>query len=86
MAGIIVTAPAEAQTELLEQAKKGSSREELREAIKAQTASVHQAKIRQVARALGSARWVGQLDTRQQKALDRWLEQMPETLKEALKP
>lgn len=89
VAGVIVTAPTEAQTELLEQAKKGSSREELREAIKAlkaQTASVHQARIRQVVRALGSARWVGQLDTRQQKALDRWLEQMPETLKEALKP
>ena len=89
VAGVIVTAPPEAQADLLEQAQGGSSREELRQAIKAlkaQTASAHQVRIRQVARALGSTRWFGQLDARQQKALDRWLEQMPETLKETLKP
>lgn len=87
VAGVIVTAPSEAQAELLEQAKNGSSREDLRQTIKglkAQPTPVHQVRIRQVARVLGSARWVRQLDARQQKALDRWLQQMPETLKEAL--
>ncbi len=89
VAGVIVTAPPDAQGALLEQAQQGASREELRQAIKAldtQTASIQQARVRQVARALSSTRWIGQLDVRQQKALDRWLEQMPETLKETLKP
>ena len=88
VAGVIVTAPPDAQGALLEQARQGASREELRQAIKAldtQTASIQQARVRQVARALSSTRWMGQLDVRQQKALDRWLEQMPETLKETLK-
>ena len=89
VAGVIVTAPTEAQADLLEHAKKGASREELRQAIntlKNQPASTSQVRIRQVARALNSSRWIGQLDSRQKKALDRWLEQMPETLKETLKP
>lgn len=89
VAGVIVTAPPQAQPGLLEQAKGGASREELRQAIKAlktQTTSPHQVRIGQVARALGSRRWIERLDVRQQKALDRWLEQMPETLKETLKP
>lgn len=88
VAGVIVTAPPDAQAELLERAKNGSSREELRQAIKAlktQTVSAHQARVSQVARALSSSRWVGQLDVSQQKALDRWLKQMPETLKQTLK-
>lgn len=89
VAGVIVTAPPEAQAGLLAQAKNGSSRENLRHAIKdlnPQPAPTHHVRVQQVARALGSTRWVEQLDSKQQKALDRWLEQMPELLKAALKP
>lgn len=89
VAGVIVTAPPESQAGLLEQAKDGSSREDLRHAVKglkSQPTSAHHVRVQQVARALGSARWVEQLDSKQQKALDRWLEQMPELLKSALKP
>lgn len=87
LAGVIVTAPSEMQAKLMKLAQAGASREDLRKKIKeAQVKLAPASRIERsrVASALLSEAWFNRLDTKRQQALQRWLEQMPDSLKEAL--
>lgn len=89
LAGVIVTAPADHQAQLLEQARQGASREELRAMVKALQVDTRPQRARQakaIARMLASSRWVEGLNPEEQKALDRWLAAVPPVLRKAIKP
>lgn len=89
LAGVIVTAPAEHQPQLIEHARQGASREELRAMVKALQVDSRSQRTREtkaIARVLASRRWVEGLTTEEQKALDHWLAAVPAVLRKALKP
>lgn len=87
LAAVVVSAPAEHQPELLKLAQQGASREELRQRAKSfhiSPTSQRREGVARLAKVLGSARWLERLSPEQQQALDRWLGQMPSSLRSAV--
>ena len=88
LAGVIVTAPMAYQQQLIEYARDGASREELRSMAKALQVDTRPRRAQQakaVARVLASARWVTGLTADEQKSLDKWLASAPPAVRKALK-
>lgn len=87
LGAVIVGAPAEAHAALIDRARAGESREELRQAIQAMRSArsgLGQAQATRVARVLASARWLEKLREGDRKAVERWLTRMPAVLRQAL--
>lgn len=87
LAGVIVTAPEEHHVHLVRLAQGGATRVELRqeiERLRQRGPAGETSPAVQVARLLGSRRFVASLDPTARKAVDRWLARMPEALRAAL--
>ena len=88
LAAVIVTAPAEHQQRLIQKARQGASRQDLRAMVKAlvkQEKTPQTPQFKAVARILGSTRWLETLSPQDRADLDQWLSTMPPALKNQLK-
>ncbi len=81
----IAQAPEAQHAALIELAHGGATRAQLREQIRTlQSQASETAPTRQVARLLGSSRWLKTLTAAEQKDLDGWLSKMPASIRKKL--
>ncbi|SMB97766.1 ParB/RepB/Spo0J family partition protein [Deinococcus hopiensis] len=89
-AGVIAAAPAEHHSALLQLAGGGASRAELQaevarlKAKAAQAPAPYMQRALEVSRRLGSRRLLGSLKPLEARALERWLDKMPESVRQLL--
>lgn len=84
LAQLIAQAEPAHHAALIERARAGASRDELREEIRRLKAQPQERRTAQVARRLASARWLVSLSALEQQDLDTWLAQMPASLKKKM--
>ncbi|SEJ83995.1 chromosome partitioning protein, ParB family [Deinococcus reticulitermitis] len=86
LGGVIASAPVEAQARLLELARQGASRHELRTELRRLQAAQAQERprLQQVGRVLSNRQWAASLSAQEQRELEKWLSRMPSALQRAL--
>lgn len=89
LAGVIAAAPSGHQEALLAFAQDGVTRSALKaeaQRLTGSTPKAAHATAVKVSRKLGSRQWLINLNAADRKALDRWLETMPDALRRAIEP
>lgn len=86
LAGVIVTAPISEHARLLQQAQAGASRAKLKAEVQRLRAAgrTDRGPAFQVGHLLSSRKWVASLAPQEKEEVERWLAQMPETVRRAL--
>lgn len=87
LAAVIVAAPAEDHAALIARAKAGATREELVAELRnlvPPAAAPHAERALLVGRTLSDRRFLSQLDPADRKAVDKWLERMPDVVRARL--
>lgn len=83
LGSVVAGAPEDRQAELLELAQNGASRSRLMRALQSKP-KISPLAPEQLAKVLGSKRFLSSLDAPTRETLDRWLARMPEQLRQAI--
>lgn len=86
LGAVIAAAPAEFHAQLLKLALQGVSREQLRQEIQRLTVLPQRPQALLVGRVLTSKKWLGNLTAKEETEVERWLAQMPDSIRRSLRP